>query len=1277
MAHPLLEDIFNEPALWVHQKKKSNTITTLILLPPVDTLPKPPRTFDYLASNVIPIDLNDLNYRQPRPSLSTSLSRITSPRTHRSGSFSWGDHSNNKNEFKTMNGKVISTIRHIHNDAIIYNQDDFVSCILIYLGANTLIIPRDITMTTKRVNNNIDNSNTKAVSRRNSMERNKTMTTTVTKSHKLTHHINNNNKSDKKNNITTNRKRSICMEDDTHLQGRNKKEKDNPNTSSFSLLHLFDKELLNTSIRKFCDKTLIDDNIASIHNRMKEILDTTFTVLDENNNKELDHLLKDIEEEEIYEQLESYFQEETYDVVFYKITQLLLPMDLEVSRVLESMMHLDFVQVGLKAKECQRVKKAVSALRKIGSVRTPTDKLECLMTTITILSEDEVDTDSLMSLLVLTLIRSRIPQLVASLTYIKEFTFQKNLGVGQHGFTLSTLDAALQYILESRVDLSAISHRNYLFWKTLEEGNPMIPPLSLQQQEENDIKEDTKDEFKSLAQVRDCHGNNALLIAAAAGQSKSVAYLLDTLGSSTHNDMNDAGETPLMLAVKSRSVDTVQILLNKDSFTRNKAIHSKNREGDSALLLACALSNNNHQSDSTTLKQQEQQQEIINSLLSIKNQWDKNRLGQGPLHIAITTSTTETSLYLMDHIPQDEEKNINRVLEWQNNQGETFLHLCQDSKILEKYFLMISSNHPIDHSVLDIRDRQGRTPLLAWAAKNYIHMLDAYIQYIDTNKEYTRLGKRRLYVTDSNGRTCLHLLAMYNNKKLAPMSSSSSLLSFDSITSNQQDDQQQKSQQVDDDTTTIKKNQLRRIIKTLKDLVDIRDSIEGNTPFHLAVMNINNKTRYFLDFIQSLIFDAGAQFHVLNFRGARPSHVCQDPFILTLLDDIALQVKEGVDNCDYQWVVTRAITIDSNQKEVYYIIQSGSLEVGSSTVTDSRTVKRRFKDFQLLRKDLLHEFPEVFLPTLRHLFDPEKIISLIHNPYPMHILEEAVGRLNRFMEYLWEHPILRNHELVHTFVRSPELERDVILHASLARRHLLIEKICDTYPSETDLGGSDDKEYFFTFAQTTIEPLRDALLGVVRAGRRVTRSNQALEQMIQEVAQRLQTSSTITTKTRTTMAIKVCARMTCDTVYGSNSIWEELIHIFQFMYDINDGILTALQGPLYLLTQRHELRIQLEQQRERLRKAKSWNEVFSTQEQRRNIEQSKEQVVKILEKLARTGSQIIQSHQMISDEMAHFHRVHPDELNKWIRRIVKNQLKKEKLKLKWLEENLYFSTRKK
>ncbi|KAI8145182.1 ankyrin repeat-containing domain protein [Fennellomyces sp. T-0311] len=868
--------------------------------------------------------------------------------------------------------------------------------------------------------------------------------------------------------------------------------------------------------------------------------------------------------------------EETYDVVFFKISQLVQPMDLEVSRLLDALKHLDFVQVGLKPTECQRVKKAVSALRQIGSVRTPADKLACLMMTITVLSEDDVDTDSLMSLLVLTLVRSRVPQLIASVTYMKEFTFQENLAVGQRGFAVSTLDAALQYILESRAHLSGISNHNHEFWTALREGN---------------IDRLVKQPAVALAQVRDYHGNNALLIAAAAGQPASVSFLLEFLSTSNKNDINDNGETPLMLAIRSKSAATTRTLLDNDPYTRKKAIHSKNIEGDSALLLACAL-------DDVA---------ILDLLLPItQEQWDQNRAGQGPLHIAAKTrETNELALHLLNNVPDT------NILQWQNNQNETFLHLCSDIQILDAYMKM-------DNTALDIRDKQGRTAMLAWAANGWVHMIDAFLQNSDPDDQ-------RLFVYDSSGRTCLHHLALSLHRSGTNM--------------------------------IIGPRGLKVVLSAFRDLANVRDTIDGSTPLHLAVVNSTAKKS--LEFIRCLVLDVGARVDAVNFRGARPGHLCRDASVLAILDEVALKVKKGAKRCDNRWVVTRASTIDS--KTVHYIILSGN---PYSDAEPSRTVKRRLEDFMLLRKDILHELPESFLPTLRHLFDPEQIMPLMHPP-PMHVLDEAVRRLDMFMDYLYQHPVLHNHDLVRTFVQSPELKRDVILNASLARRHLMIEKICDSYPSESGFGGSDDEEYFFTFAQTTVEPLRDSLLAVVRAGRRATRLRFVLEEEMKQLAQIYQ--NTASTTTTTTMAIKVCARTTCDTAYGSAPL-NELIQGFQTMYDTTDGILMALQRPFWLLTRRQELRASLEQQRESLRRAKSWNEVFSTQEQRRNIEHSKEQVFKTLEKLARTGSQIIQSHQMISDEMAHFQRVHPDQVGTIIRTMARTQLEQEKRKLVWLEQ---------
>lgn len=148
----------------------------------------------------------------------------------------------------------------------------------------------------------------------------------------------------------------------------------------------------------------------------------------------------------------SHIMEQTYDVVFFKITQLTLDMDVQVSQILESMAALDPVQLGLRRSISDvriRLTAAKDILNRLGSRRTPVEKLDCLLDTITAISvpvdrhqadEGNVkkaqswmvnstflkrapdtgsDMDSLVSMLILTLIQSRIPHLMANITYVK------------------------------------------------------------------------------------------------------------------------------------------------------------------------------------------------------------------------------------------------------------------------------------------------------------------------------------------------------------------------------------------------------------------------------------------------------------------------------------------------------------------------------------------------------------------------------------------------------------------------------------------------------------------------------------------------------------------------------------------------------------------------------------------------------------------------------------------------------------------------------------------
>lgn len=179
-----------------------------------------------------------------------------------------------------------------------------------------------------------------------------------------------------------------------------------------------------------------------------------------------------------------------------------------------------------------------------------------------------------------------------------------------------------------------------------------------------------------------------------------------------------------------------------------------------------------------------------------------------------------------------------------------------------------------------------------------------------------------------------------------------------------------------------------------------------------------------------------------------------------------------------------------------------------------RNVRRRLQDFLLLRKEIMHEHPETFLPTLRDLVDLDKINFW---PPPMGFVEETVRRLDQFMQCISSHPNLWNHDLVRTFLRSAELQViiiiiiitngfpvcggfqsklvlqvDVLQMDTFARRKLLIERICEMYPSSA----TDNEEYFLTFTQNTVTALRDGLLNVVHAGRRVLQCQRGKEKTV-------------------------------------------------------------------------------------------------------------------------------------------------------------------------------------
>ncbi|RUO99036.1 hypothetical protein BC936DRAFT_140759, partial [Jimgerdemannia flammicorona] len=94
-----------------------------------------------------------------------------------------------------------------------------------------------------------------------------------------------------------------------------------------------------------------------------------------------------------------------------------------------------------------------------------------------------------------------------------------------------------------------------------------------------------------------------------------------------------------------------------------------------------------------------------------------------------------------------------------------------------------------------------------------------------------------------------------------------------------------------------------------------------------------------------------------------------------------------------------------------------------STIT---TVRRTLDDFRFLRQQLLYEHPESCIPTLDDFMEPPWLVSdsragsaLVTSTA---VMAESVRRLDRFLMYLVDHPIISEHELLWEFVLVSDMQ---------------------------------------------------------------------------------------------------------------------------------------------------------------------------------------------------------------------------------------------------------------
>ncbi|KAI8068437.1 hypothetical protein BC940DRAFT_35000 [Gongronella butleri] len=1108
-------------------------------------------------------------------------------------------------------------------------------------------------------------------------------------------------------------------------------------------------DAVNAMLQTAADRVVLCEDMDQLHITVADLIDRAIQMVD--------HALELHDISKMHHALESHIMEQMYDVVFFKITQLELVRDQHLGHVMERIKGIDLSQLGLPEgvhvknnEPRRRVKRAVDVLQHIGAYRTPAEKLDCLLSVIRLLSSSKTShpppspsplstactanlpsssrpslesrrsfssssmsssTDTLVPLLLFTLIQSRIPHLTAHWTYMKEFAFHHDVTHGAAGFALSTLEAVLAYVDQSaEAALADLAQRNQQMgdtdpWLRDRDGNTILMRACLCRPSSFSKTAKTSTTRRPRARSRADSASNPDHEENKEDKEEDDAplRLVQALWPLYEHDavasmVNDVGDTVLMLAIRGGSDGLVAWLLERVSTPLYLAM--RNDRGQTAAHLAAT----------------QKTDKMLKLLARVGAPLDRIDVqGNSPLHVACLARAHAATRFLLETLPSD-------ALLRPNTHKQTFFHVCQDDTLLIAHADHLPRSPTLGRHASPMAlaatapDAFGRTPWLAWAHNGQFQAMAALLDHPTTDTYQLRLADVPLVSLDDNA---------------SPGSSPSLDEACFGVSTALHDLARHWPLLVDKEHH---EKWIDALVYRLGDVVDVPDP-NGQRPLHLAVMAastlvlsnaskpLDAHLRTYEHFVWALLH-AGADPLAVNRMGQQP---------IDLLASASSRVDLAIGNTDggldawrrvfavwhlmaeerkrkerhkrrhhrrhllssstsgtpsplsspassstsstpssmgIHWALTHTL-LDKRQHSVAFVITSAHMAKGqgSNGTTNGHvgqahlqmeTVHRAWHDFFALRDYLLHEHPEYCLPRLKDTaIDP--LIFDLHPPPPEQI-NQCFRALHRFLLYLKRHPVLRHHDQVLRFVQASTFDKAVLEDHSYSKRNLMLETLGRVTPPPSS--EEFDEGSFLSYTQDLLTPLVDALTTWLARATVYLDCHGGVADAWNQVAHDAGPLTLLTGKHR--CIVKVCASLSCDTM-GVSPL-TTLIESVAMINDMTQGVLSALQYPWTLLDEKAKLLGQLEKQREAVQKGQHppWNGFFAGHEHTRQLDRDKQLVTKTLQDLQRVTNQIHQSHQLVSDELALHQRRHADDMVASLQGYARKQLKMEKLKLRWL-----------
>ncbi|KLU83487.1 hypothetical protein MAPG_02547 [Magnaporthiopsis poae ATCC 64411] len=946
--------------------------------------------------------------------------------------------------------------------------------------------------------------------------------------------------------------------------------------------------------------------------------------------------------------IERYVAEHVHHVLFVRLVALKEREDLELDSKIRQMGCIDISQLGLpieggsrgRRELTARLGRAVEEFRKIVDAPSPQDMMEVLLSTlktVTYVTDSPsqavaqgagsapsekplltINADTLVSLLLFVVIRSRVRQLQARLSYIRHFIFIDDVENGEMGYAMSTLEAVLVYLDRDSGVLRRSSRRNQSLWDAAAKGDVrelgrLMGPGACVSYDEEAVESQPSSRRTSSSGFALTNGirSRGSCDVFSMSEKFSLGSSLDHVFPFRADEVNGANSSASLPAkrVKKVAMDTRSMSSGSEFSFHSRATsvgtlgsvfeadtsmetlsQTHNPRGESVLMIAV----------------QNKRPDTLKYLFSLPGLYaaqfvldDRNNEWTTLLSAAVQLGHSELVRVIIGFLESAgiDQQGLAQYFAAQDIWGRSVGHyLFHAPFLIDDFGALVPWRQ---------RDKNGQTPLFA-LCRSYDHAM--YLQMVGGAIDaatYSQGDGQPLHLdqhVDAKGNTLLHIV---NNAQLAL-----------------------------------------RILQTCD--VDVNATNDKQfTPLMVA-----SKYGRF-EMVRAFYSDPRIDFAAKELRGLTAVELAKDDDVRNKIDDLTLfSMPSGPDM--RTTAVVRAYFVED--ATIRFVLKSGApVDKHSYAVT---TCRRSLADFEHLARLLAMENPASWIPSISGLRSPFQLPSKPSRA----ALKDLQMRMDWFLRIMLTHSTFATHEMLWEFFLVPDLQADMMDQRSILKAETRAEKVRE------ELEPLDDVREVERFVDHALEMVRSVDYSTKSVGRRMNAVGIAATDFF--------TSCRIFQRAFATLSFLPGPHISAFDIYvnamAPPTISPQMIFhgAFLAIQSTIEAILAALARPHKLINQIESTRRQAERNYNSLSRSTRWPLGLLDDTRQRMNEEREEKLRQSQMEGRNLAKELKYSQQVVAGELAGWQDMHEKVGRKAIRDLARGMVVMERMRLEGIRRAL-------